>query len=562
MKHKAFCLRERLSAGSILRVVGAHDGLGARLIERNGFDGIWASGLEISTSRAVPDANILTMTEHLEAATAINEATSLPVICDCDTGYGNAANVAYMVRKYEAAGLAAVVIEDKRFPKINSFIPGRQELASVEEFSVKLRAAKEAQRDPGFLVFARVEALIAGWGQEEALRRAEAYVQAGADGIVIHSKSSTPDEIFIFTRRWAGAVPLIVIPTTYYRVTAEELARHGIRMVIYANQGLRASIRVMDETFRTIRETDSTEAVEGSLASLDEVFELQGMVAMREQEARLQEGEGVGAIIPAALDHRRQSDLGELLEDRPLCMLEIGGKPLIDRQLDLLRSIGVRDIVVIGGYRIEQLKAAGARILRNAEYAVWHSAHSIMLGSGHMKGKTIILYSDIIFDRQILCRLLESPYQITLMIDRAYQTLPMRNKRLDLVSVKQASSRPIHRQLDATPYRTIQRLGKTIDQQKASHEFVGIAFFREQGLLQLRQAWEEARSQFQGRQFYEAPSVERAGFTDLLQYLIDRGHPVNGLEIEHGWSEVHSLDDYKRLNESFQASESAVAMQP
>lgn len=562
MKDKASRLRQRLRDGPILRLVGAHDGLGARLIERHGFDGVWASGLEISASRAVPDANILTMTEQLEAAMAINEATSLPVVCDGDTGYGNAANVAHMVRKYEAAGLAAVVIEDKRFPKVNSFIPGRQELVSLEEFCGKMRAAKDAQQDPAFLVLARVEALIAGWGQEEARRRAEAYAQAGADGIVIHSNASTPDEIVGFARRWTGAVPLVVIPTTYYRVTAEELARHGIRMVIYANHGLRASIRAMDETFRTIRQTGSTEAVEGHVASLDDVFELQGMEAMRAQEARLQEGQGVQAIIPAALDHRSQSDLGELLEDHPLCMLEIGGKPLIDRQLDLLRSVGVRDIVVIGGYRMERLKAAGARILRNAEYAVWHSAHSIMLGAEPMKGRALIVYSDILFDRQILCRLLESPHAITLVIDRAYQTLPFRQKRLDLVSVKPAPSRPAHRQLNATPYRTIQRLGKAIDAQKASHEFIGITFVREQGLLQLRQAWEEARRQFQGRRFYEAPSVERAGFTDLLQYLIERGHPVHGLEIEHGWSEVHSLDDYKRLNEYFQAAEPAVAAKP
>jgi phosphoenolpyruvate phosphomutase len=176
-----------------------------------------------------------------------------------------------------------------------------------------------------------------------------------------------------------------------------------------------------------------------------------------------------------------------------------------------------------------------------------------------VKGKTLIVYSDIIFDRQILCRLLESPYQITLVIDRAYQTLPLRNKRLDLVSVKQAPSRPTHRQLDATPYRTILRLGKTIDQQCASHEFIGIAFFREQGLQQLRQVWAEARSQFHNRPFYEATGVEQAGFTDVLQYLIDRGHPVSGLEIEHGWSEVHSLEDYKRLNDYFQAAELTVA---
>ena len=180
MSDHASVLRELFASRPIVRIVGAHDGLGARLIERHGFDGIWSSGLEISTAHAVPDANILTMTEQLDAAQAIHEATTLPVVCDCDTGFGNASNVMHMVRKYEAAGLAAIVIEDKRFPKVNSFIPGRQELAPMEEFAGKIEAATAAQRDPSFMVIARLEALIAGWGIEEALRRGYAYEEAGA----------------------------------------------------------------------------------------------------------------------------------------------------------------------------------------------------------------------------------------------------------------------------------------------------------------------------------------------------------------------------------------------
>jgi phosphoenolpyruvate phosphomutase len=162
---KAQILRQLFQAKSIVRIVGAHNGLGAKLIEEAGFDGVWASGLEISTSFAVPDANILTMTENLAAAQAMNDATSLPIVCDCDTGFGNASNVIHMVKKFEAAGIAGVVIEDKIFPKVNSFIPGRQELAPIEEFMGKIEAAKEAQSSPDFMVFARVEALIAGWGR-------------------------------------------------------------------------------------------------------------------------------------------------------------------------------------------------------------------------------------------------------------------------------------------------------------------------------------------------------------------------------------------------------------
>ena len=118
---KAKKLRALFNKEGVIRIVGAHDGLGARLIELNGFNGVWASGLEISASHAVPDANILTMTQYLEAASIMNDVVSIPVVADCDTGYGNSNNVMHMVRKYEAAGIASVAIEDKRFPKVNSY---------------------------------------------------------------------------------------------------------------------------------------------------------------------------------------------------------------------------------------------------------------------------------------------------------------------------------------------------------------------------------------------------------------------------------------------------------
>ena len=129
----------------------------------------------------LPEANIITVTDFFNAASSMNEAVNIPVIADCDTGFGNSNNVIHLVKKYEAAEIAAVCIEDKLFPKVNSFIPGRQELASIAEFVGKILVAKSAQNGPNFMIMARVEALIAGWGMEEALKRARAYTDAGAD---------------------------------------------------------------------------------------------------------------------------------------------------------------------------------------------------------------------------------------------------------------------------------------------------------------------------------------------------------------------------------------------
>ena len=126
-----YTLKEKIQEGDLIRIVGAHNGLTAKLVEEAGFEGVWSSGFEISTSHAVPDANILTMTDFLNAATEMAHTVSIPVVADCDTGYGNSNNVMHMVKMFECAGVAAVCIEDKKFPKVNSFISGRQELAPI-----------------------------------------------------------------------------------------------------------------------------------------------------------------------------------------------------------------------------------------------------------------------------------------------------------------------------------------------------------------------------------------------------------------------------------------------
>jgi phosphoenolpyruvate phosphomutase len=269
-------LRERLAGPGILRLAGAHDALGAKMAERAGFDGVWSSSFELSASCGVPDAGMVTMTEQLAAAQAMSCATALPVVADCDTGYGDAANVAYMVRRFEAAGIAAVCIEDKEFPKRNSFLPGGQELVPVVEFVAKVAAAKEAQRDPDFVVVARVEALIAGCGPTEALRRARAYADAGADAVLVHSKESTPTQLLQVVRAWDRPAPLVVVPTTYYTLSAAALEAAGVKVVIYANHGLRSALAAMEETFSAILRTGSSAAVEPRIWPLGKVFELQG----------------------------------------------------------------------------------------------------------------------------------------------------------------------------------------------------------------------------------------------------------------------------------------------
>jgi len=272
-------LRSLLADAGLIRVAGAHNGLTARLAERAGFEAVWASGFEISASYALPDASILSMTQFLEAADAMNAATLLPVIADCDTGFGGPLNVAHTVRSYERRGIAGICIEDKLFPKLNSFAGCAQELVPAEEFARKITAGKVAQATGEFLLIARTEALVAGLGLDEALSRADAYREAGADAILVHSKSRSPEQVMQFAARWRWDTPLVAVPTTYADVHEKELLKAGFSMVIYANQGIRAAIRGVTVALSALAAAGRGGAVEDQIVSMGDVFDLQGMTA-------------------------------------------------------------------------------------------------------------------------------------------------------------------------------------------------------------------------------------------------------------------------------------------
>ena len=284
----ANALRDKLAGGGLVTVMAAHNPLSARLAEEAGFDGIWASGFELSAAYGVPDASLLSMTQHLEMTRAIVEQVGIPLIADLDTGYGNAINVAHVVGAYARAGAAAVVIEDKTFPKDTSLLAGgRQELVRTPEFQGKIEAARAAGAAHGLVVIARTEALIADLGIDEALRRGAAYAEAGADLVLIHSKQKMPDEIVAFTARWPGRVPLVIIPTAYPQLTEAKIRALGkIAIVIYANHAVRAAVGAMREVFAAIRRDGGIDQVEGRIASVEDIFALQRVERMKADEKK------------------------------------------------------------------------------------------------------------------------------------------------------------------------------------------------------------------------------------------------------------------------------------
>ena len=283
-------LRELIESKPILKVMGAFDSMSAKLVEINGFDAIWAGSFAISATHALPDASILTMTEFLNVSSNIVQSCKIPVIADCDTGYGGPSNVSHTVKKFELAGVAAICIEDKTFPKQNSLLKnGKHELISEKEFVAKILAAKEAKSNKNFMIIARTEALIAELGMNEALQRATAYQNAGADAILIHSKKETPDEIFEFSESWKGKIPLVVVPTTYPTVGIDELIKNKFKMTIYANQTLRVAYSAMNNMLREMKDCERISDIKQEMSSMEDIFELQKMYELKNQEKMIED---------------------------------------------------------------------------------------------------------------------------------------------------------------------------------------------------------------------------------------------------------------------------------
>jgi phosphoenolpyruvate phosphomutase len=233
------------------------------------------------------DNNEASWTQVLDVVEYMSDATTIPILLDADTGYGNFNNVRRLVRKLEQRGIAGMCMEDKIFPKSNSFREGRrQPMAPMAEFVGKIRAAKDTQSDVDFCVVARVEALIAGYGLEEALVRAHAYSEAGADAVLIHSKLATAFQILAFMEQWDQSCPVVIVPTKYYDTPVDVFERAGVSTVIWANHLMRSSITAMQGVAQRIHAERSLVNVEPAVASLTEVFRLQNEDELCAAEAK------------------------------------------------------------------------------------------------------------------------------------------------------------------------------------------------------------------------------------------------------------------------------------
>jgi len=520
----------------LVRIAGAHNALGARLVERSGFDGVWSSSLEISASHLVPDADILTMSEFLAAAQSMAWAVRIPVVADCNAGYGSVNNVIHMVQKYEAAGVAAVCIEDKQYPKVNSFVSGRQELVSIDQFMAKIRAAKSARADADFMIIARVEAFIAGLGQEEALRRAHSYVEAGADVILIHNNKKTPQEIVDFIEAWDFSVPLAVIPTTYYAITTSELEALGVKLVVYANQGLRASIRAMTDTFAEILRTGTTASIEKKVTSITEILSLQGFSEFQQNERTYSVADSTRtrAILVSVSDPTKDHSAN------PDTLAASGSVPRMDgsflsRQVDTMRLAGIRNITVAG---VEAAQAITKKDLGSIDewqrLIVAETGADLFADASSRMMHTLIVGSNILFASESLEILLKSPHDITLLVNTTRCWAIGGHRHLNLVKL----GPPDFGSKGEESANLVLRIGEDVPASEADGEFVGLTLFSPRGFEMLCEGYKTVCNNPTSDNHWADPRAVVDLLTDVLQKLIDLGKQVHCIRISSRLTEV------------------------
>lgn len=516
VREKTRALRDLLRRPGLDFLMEAHHGLSARLVQEAGFPGIWASGLAISAQLGVRDSNEASWSQVVDVLEFMADACTIPILLDGDTGYGNFNNLRRLVRKLEQRGVAGVCIEDKLFPKTNSFLDGeRQPLAEVEEFCGKIRAGKDSQSDPDFCLVARVEALIAGWGLGEALRRAEAYRQAGADAILIHSKRSRPDEILDFAREWAGRAPLLIVPTTYSGTPAEVFRAAGVSVAIWANHMLRASLTAMQEVARRVHQEASVVPVEDRIAPLQEVFRLQGADELARAEERYGCREAAAVVLAAT-----RGDLGCLTDRRPKAMVPVGGRPLLARLVEELRRQGIRSVTVVAGYQAEAVDLAGVDLRLNPDHEATGELGSLARAREALGRDVVVAYGDLLVRGYILRDLLESEAPVTVVVDSSVPAGP------DLARCSAPDDRSVFG-------REVRLLG--LGDEPAHGRWIGLARFRGEGSRWLVEALDRL-----------APGGSVA---DLLNDLAAQGRPV-AVQYVHGhWLDVNSLEDLGRAEE-------------
>lgn len=536
---KAHALRSMITSNELEFILEAHNGISARIAEEAGFKGIWASGLALSAQFGVRDNNEASWTQVVDMLEFMSDATTIPILLDGDTGYGNFNNMRRLVRKLEQRNIGGVCIEDKIFPKTNSFIGGeRQPLADADEFCGKIAAGKDSQSDDDFCIVARVEALIAGWDIGEALRRAEAYRQAGADAILIHSKLSRPDQIVEFAEEWANRAPVVIVPTKYYSTPVEVFRKAEISLVIWANHMIRSAVQAMQKTAAVIYETESLTEIEDRIAPVDELFRLQGADELAAAEDRyFSSYQAETKAIILAAGSGSGGDLKGLTAERPKAMIPVAGIPLLRRVVDKCKKRGIDDITVVAGYKAESIDVQGINVLVNDAFASTGELSSLKCAMDRFTDDMVIMYGDLLFRSYILRDLMESDANLSVVVDSATDERAASGTQ-DFAYCSEPDDRSMWGQ--AVSLKRIVEGRDPAADGEPSGRWIGMIRATGEG----REWLEDAINALA-----ERDDFDQLGLPELINAMVDAGRDVRVWYIHGHWLDVNSLTDLERAGD-------------
>ncbi len=539
-KTKQTQLKELINTNELEFILEAHNGISARLVEQSGFKGIWASGLALSAQFGVRDSNEASWTQIVDMLEFMSDVTSIPILLDGDTGYGNFNNMRRLVRKLEQRNIAGVCIEDKKFPKTNSFLDGdRQALADIDEFCGKIKAGKDSQEIDDFCIIARVEALIAGWEMQEAITRAEAYYAAGADAILIHSKKSDPGEILEFARLWGNRCPLVIVPTKYYSTPTKAFEEADISLIIWANHMIRASISAMESISQQIFQDRSVVDIEDKIANINRIFSLQGVDELDQANKKyLTIPSEYSAVVLAA---SRGKQLNELTEEKPKAMLNINGVPLLQRLTMEFKANGITDINIVAGYKSEAINIDNVKIINNSDYDSTNELSSLYCAMESFTDNMIVIYGDLLFRNYILRDFLEASGDITIVVDSAAVNTEISGMP-DYVYCDKADDRSLFKQ-DINLVSISESLQKPDN--SPSGRWIGMLKVNNDGKDILKSALTEL-----------ARHDEFSSMTipDLLNHILNMGNKIKVHYINGHWLDVNDLIDIERAGNFIKTS--------
>ena len=512
----------------------AHSGLSGLVTEKLDFDFIWESSLTDSASKGLPDASIVGNESRIHTIDEILNVTTKPMIVDGDTG-GDEDNFRFLIKRLENQGVSAVIVEDKIFPKRNSF--GGTVGAGMEDpniFSKKLEVGMKTKSTNDFLIIARLESLIAGLGMNETMMRAEKYINAGVDGIMIHSKLKEPSEVLEFIPKFEklctklGKRPyLIAVPTTYNTISDDELINSGVDIIIHANHLLRAAYKSMLETASLISNSRRSYESDSNIASVKEIFSAVGYDKIIERDK--EKSPNISALIVSAGDHK--------INNTQRSLNKISDKPLINHQIETFKKSGIDKIKITVNNlsEFDPYLDKDINVVEIKDIEQNQMLNSIMTGIENIEGPAIITYGDILFNNKIISELVSNENDIVIAVDSSFKYHKHDiDKKLELVSYVNPDHNLSRRKLRMTDTFEVKKISKNLNIEEAQSEFFGLAYFSKNGISKLKSCYEEIKKD-------KTSSV----FIDILNFMVKKEIKVSCNEFDGGWIELHTENDFK-----------------